>query len=650
MIDVNIIEIRKVNKFFGEGENRIHVLKDIDLDIRRGDFVAIIGQSGSGKTTLMNTMGCLDVPTSGSYKIDGIETSGLSANALAWVRGRKLGFIFQRYNLLASISALDNVALPAVYTGLSHQARSQRAGDLLVRLELGDKLINRPNQLSGGQQQRVSIARALMNGGEVILADEPTGALDSKSGEVVMGILQDLHREGHTIILVTHDHSIAAYAHRVIEIKDGIIISDTRRVPEGDEVHYENPVDKKVNPVAFYRDQFVEAFKMSVQAIMAHKLRSLLTMLGIIIGIASVVSVIALGRGSQERIMANIASMGTNTINIYPGTGFGDRRSGRVKTLTVSDSELLTRQSYLDSSTPNTTASGNLVFGNQTLTATLNGVGDQYFDVKGLKIDRGRLFTEADIKDVASVVVIDPNTRDKLFPNGINPLGQVVIFRRQPLTVIGVTEPQEAMFGPSDQLNLWSPYTTVMSKITGEHHISSIIVKVSDQISSQIAEKNLIALLKVKHGRQDFFTQNTDSIKRTIESTTQTMTILISSIALISLVVGGIGVMNIMLVSVTERTREIGVRMAIGAKRFNILEQFLIEAVLLCIIGGLTGIALAGVIGLGFNSLSGDFKMSFSTFSIFLALGCSTFIGVVFGFMPARNASRLNPIDALSYE
>jgi len=647
---LNIIEIKKVNKFFGEGENRIHVLKDIDLDIRRGDFVAIIGQSGSGKTTLMNTMGCLDVPTSGSYKIDGIETSGLSANALAWVRGRKLGFIFQRYNLLASINSLDNVALPAVYTGLSFQARNQRAKDLLVRLELPDKLVNRPNQLSGGQQQRVSIARALMNGGEVILADEPTGALDSKSGEVVMSILQDLHREGHTIILVTHDHSIAAYAHRMIELKDGIIISDTRRAPEGPEVNYQNPVDKKVNPFAFYRDQFIEAFKMSVQAIMAHKLRSLLTMLGIIIGIASVVSVIALGRGSQERIMANISSMGTNTINIYPGTGFGDRRSGRIKTLTVSDSELLARQSYLDSSTPSTSASGNLVFGNQTLTATLNGVGDQYFDVKGLKIDRGRLFTMSDIRDVASVVVIDPNTRDKLFPRGANPLGQVIIFRRQPLTVIGVTEPQEAMFGPSDQLSLWSPYTTVMSKITGDHHISSIVVKVSDKISSQVAEKNLTALLKVKHGRQDFFTQNTDSIKRTIESTTQTMTILISSIALISLVVGGIGVMNIMLVSVTERTREIGVRMAIGAKRFNILEQFLIEAVLLCIIGGLAGIALAGTIGLGFNSLSGDFKMSFSSFSIFLALGCSTFIGMVFGFMPARNASRLNPIDALSYE
>ncbi|MDR1045562.1 MAG: MacB family efflux pump subunit [Candidatus Adiutrix sp.] len=647
---MNIITINKVNKFFGEGENRVHVLRDIDLSIKRGDFVAIIGQSGSGKTTLMNTMGCLDVPSSGTYEIDGIKTGGLSANALAWVRGRKLGFIFQRYNLLSSLTALENVALPAVYTGLSHLARTDRAKELLLRLRLGDKLGNRPHQLSGGQQQRVSIARALMNGGEIILADEPTGALDSKSGEVVMGILEDLHQEGHTIILVTHDHGIASHADRSIELKDGAVIDDRRKGTAAPDISYENPVDKKVDAFAFYRDQFLEAFKMSIQAIVAHKLRSMLTMLGIIIGIASVVSVVALGLGSQERIMENISSMGTNTINIYPGAGFGDRYSGRVQSLTVSDSDLLARQSYLDSASPNTSASGNLVFGNQTLTAGLTGVNEQFFDVRGLTIDQGRFFTREDVREVASVVVIDPNTREKLFPAGVNPLGRVVIFSRQPLTVIGVTRPQNAMFGPTDRLTMWSPYTTVMSKITGQPNISSIIVKVSDSVSSQVAEKNLTALLTVKHGRQDFFTQNTDSIKQTIESTTRTMTLLISSIALISLVVGGIGVMNIMLVSVTERTREIGVRMAIGAKRFNILEQFLIEAVLLCVIGGLAGIALAGVVGVTFNALSSDFTMSFSTASIFLALACSTVIGVLFGFMPARNASLLNPIDALAYE
>jgi len=647
---MGLIEITGVNKFFGQGQGRVQVLKDINLTIERGDFVAVIGQSGSGKSTLMNTLGCLDTPTSGSYRLNGQETSGLSPDALAWLRGRKLGFIFQRYNLLPSLSALDNVALPAVYAGLNQAARRERAGNLLNRLGLADKFDNLPHQLSGGQQQRVSIARALMNGGEIILADEPTGALDSKSGEMVMEILVDLNRAGHTIILVTHDPVIAGYAHRAIELKDGLVLSDARRAEAGP-AGLESPAEKRGGFFQFYRDHFREAFKMSLQAIVAHKLRSVLTMLGIIIGIAAVVSVVALGRGSQERIMANISSMGTNTINVYPGTGFGDLRSGRVRTLTVSDSDLLARQSYLDSSTPSLSVTGLLVYANQALSANLSGVGEQFFDVRGLTIDQGRALTRADIRQVASVAVIDPNTRDKLFPHGENPVGRTVIFRRQPLTIVGVTNPQASPFGNSDALTLWAPYTTAMSKISGDRYISSIIVKVSDAVNSQVAEKNLADLLAVKHGgRKDFFTQNTDSIKKTIESTTATMTLLISSIALISLVVGGIGVMNIMLVSVTERTREIGVRMAIGARRFNILEQFLIEAVLLCLIGGLAGIALSGLVGAVFNALTQDFRMSFSTASIFLALGCSTLIGVLFGFMPARNASRLNPIEALAYE
>jgi len=648
---MNLIEIAKVNKFFGQGQARVHVLKDIDLTIEQGDFVAIIGQSGSGKSTLMNTLGCLDTPTSGSYRLGGQETGGLSPNALAWLRGRKLGFIFQRYNLLPSLSALDNVALPAVYAGLAQAARRERAGNLLERLGLADKFNNLPHQLSGGQQQRVSIARALMNGGEIILADEPTGALDSKSGEMVMEILRDLNRAGHTVILVTHDPIIAGYANRAIELKDGLVISDARRAEAGPAVHESGADDKPVGLFHFYRDQFMEAFKMSLEAIAAHKLRSTLTMLGIIIGIAAVVSVVALGRGSQERIMANISSMGTNTINVYPGAGFGDLRSGRVRTLTVSDSDLLARQSYLDSSTPSLSVTGLLVYANQALSANLSGVGEQFFDVRGLTISQGRPLTRADIRQVASVAVIDPNTRDKLFPHGENPIGRTLIFMRQPLTIVGVTNPQASPFGGSDALALWAPYTTVMSKISGDRYINTIIVKVNDAVNSQVAEKNLTALLTVKHGgRKDFFTQNTDSIKKTIESTTATMTLLISSIALISLVVGGIGVMNIMLVSVTERTREIGVRMAIGAKRFNILEQFLIEAVLLCLIGGLAGIALSGLVGVVFNAVTQEFRMSFSTASIFMALGCSTVIGVLFGFMPARNASRLNPIEALAYE
>ena len=643
---MSLIECKNINRFFGTGASRVHVLKDVSLSIEKGDFVAIIGQSGSGKSTLMNILGCLDTATSGSYQIDGIETSQMEPDELAALRRKRFGFIFQRYNLLGALNARDNVALPSVYAGVKQKERAARAEKLLDDLGLQGKEENKPSELSGGQQQRVSIARALMNGGEIILADEPTGALDTKSGENVMEILHALHRQGHTIIMVTHDPNIAANANRVIEIRDGQIIADNSKNPDIPPSPIESIQEK--TSWSFYQDQFMEAFKMSVQAIVAHKMRSLLTMLGIIIGIASVVSVVALGRGSQEKILQDITSIGTNTISIFPGRGFGDRRSSRIKTLTIEDANVIGKQSYVDSATPQTSSSGTLTYRNTDLTAQLYGVGDQYFDVRGLKLSEGRLFDAVDVKEDGQLVVIDQNTKKKLF-EGVDPLGKVILFKKRPLTVIGVVEEQNS-FGSSDSLMLFAPYTTVMHQITGESYTNSIIVKVKDDASSQVAEKSLTELLTVRHGTVDFFMRNSDSIKQTVESATGTMTLLISCIALISLVVGGIGVMNIMLVSVTERTKEIGVRMAIGARRSNILQQFLIEAVLICLIGGLVGVLLSGVIGVVFNQFVTDFAMSFSIVSNIAAVVCSTVIGVIFGFMPANRASKLNPIDALAHD
>ncbi|MFV0626764.1 MAG: MacB family efflux pump subunit [Alphaproteobacteria bacterium] len=646
---MNIIEIKNINKIFGNEGNQVHALKNVNFSVEKGDFVAIIGQSGSGKSTLMNIIGCLDVPTSGEYKINGVEVSKMNSDQLAELRCQTFGFIFQRYNLLTNLKATDNAALPAIYAGVDADERNHRAEKILSTLDLADKYNSRPNELSGGQQQRVSIARALMNGGDIILADEPTGALDSKSGENVMEIIKELHKKGHTVILVTHDKSIAAQASRTIEIKDGEIIADIRRA---DDIYEMKDKLKQVErgKLAHFKYSLMEAFNMSVHAIISNKMRSLLTMLGIIIGIASVVSVVALGNASQAKIMERINSMGTNTIDILPGKGFGDMRSGRVKSLKVSDSDYLSKQNFIENATPNVNANGTLVYENSSVTAQLTGVGAEFFDVKGKKISEGRIFTQDEARNMASVVVIDDNTLKEIFPNNPNPVGEVIIFNKKPLVIIGVTEKDNSPGPMADSMKLWTPYTTAMYKINGSNDINTITVKISDNINSQVAEESIDEILTALHGKKDFFMINTDSIKQTVESTTNTMKLLISSIAVISLIVGGIGVMNIMLVSVTERTREIGIRMAIGAKQRDILQQFLIEAILICVIGGFLGVSLSIALGTALNSFSENFGMDFSTASIILALTCSTAIGIIFGYMPAKNASELNPIDALASE
>ena len=641
-----MIKLENISKTFKFGENEIYALKNINLTIQKGEFVAIIGQSGSGKSTLMNILGALDTPSSGSYFIDGREISRFDLDELAMLRSKKFGFVFQRYNLISTLNSMQNVALSAVYAGVEKSVREAKANEILSDLGLGDKTQNLPNKLSGGQQQRVSIARALINGGEIILADEPTGALDSKSGIKVMEIIKNLHEKGHTIILVTHDSNIAEWANRIIEIKDGKILSDTKKSELKFELKEQNLPQKREFSANF--DRFKESFKMSISSIFAHKLRSILTMLGIIIGVMSVICVIALGKGSQEQIMSSIKRIGTNTIEIFPGSGFGDMRSGRIKTLTRDDASYLAKQNFLDYSTPNTNTSGVITYANKNINGSLRGGGKDSLAVNGITLQSGRTFSADDIENSRAVVIIDQNAKNELFADE-NPIGKTIFFNRRPLSIIGVAAPNDA-FGSSENVRIYAPYTSVINNITGDRYIHSITVKVKDDIDSQAAEERVKKLLSQKHGKSDFFTFNSDTIKQTVESTTQTMQLLIASIAAISLIVGGIGVMNIMLVSVTERTKEIGIRMAIGARKSDIMQQFLIEAVLLCVLSGIIGVILAFFAGEIFNWLNLDFVMRFSVAPVVLSLVASSAIGIIFGYIPALRASKLNPIDALLQE
>lgn len=733
-----MIRLTNIRKSIGQTQ----ILRGINVHIKKGEFVAIIGQSGSGKTTLLNIIGTLDEPSSGSYVFANYEVTKLNSDEKSRLRREKIGFIFQRYNLLSLMSAKENVALPAVYAGVSSQKRDERAKELLANLELADKFNSKPNELSGGQQQRVSIARALMNGGDLILADEPTGALDSKSGVMVLDILQRLNSQGHTIVLVTHDPTIAAKAGRIIEIKDGEIIKDSLNsnahhfasseesisnkenskssvdsslsakaqndkngensvqnlnlnansaqnstqnlnLNENSQIssaNFQNSMDchashkgllamtsdtnsaqkvqipltampQEIKTYHLLKNQIIECLKIAYSSILAHKLRSLLTMLGIIIGIASVVSVVALGLGSQKQILESISRLGTNTIEVRGGRGFGDIRSGKVK-LALSDLYALKSLPQLESVEAQDGTSSIATYGNISLSAKMEGGGVSIFSIKGLNLGTGRFFNESEVSNADNVAVIDDNGRKRLF-DGFLPeqiIGKTIICNKQPFKIIGILEKDSRRPDTDITVRIYTPYTTLRNKITGSRVVEQIIAKVRDDASPALAEEAMVRTLEIKRGKKDFFTINSDSIRQSIEENMATMTLLITCIAVIALVVGGIGVMNIMIVSVSERTREIGIRMAIGARKEDILFQFLIEAVMICMMGAVLGVGLCALIVFAFNSVSTDFLMIVSSGSVVLGLASSVLIGLIFGFFPAKNAANLNPINALSKE
>ncbi|MCV2353080.1 ATP-binding cassette domain-containing protein [Paucibacter sp. B2R-40] len=669
-----LIELIGVARHYQHGDIDVPALDGINLSIEAGEYVAIVGQSGSGKSTLMNVLGCLDNPTHGSFHIGGQDASQLGADELAALRRERFGFIFQRYHLLPHLDARGNAALPAVYAGLGNNARSKRAEALLTRLGLAERLHHRPNALSGGQQQRVSIARALMNGGQIILADEPTGALDSASGAEMLRLLGELNQKGHTIILVTHDPSVAANARRVIELKDGRVLKDSG-TPAGHSLPADAPAElagtEQSSGLRRLQVQWREAILTAWLALRGNRLRTALSMLGISIGIASVVSILALtdaARGSIEKDVRGFLSgripVWRGNSNLPPGAvarSFRPSELDAIRALpgvkavnVVREMELTARHRARD------------------VGVTAVGADAQSLAARKLKLVEGRYFNELDQVSRTQTVVIDGKARKALFKPGQPALGQTLLLSPMaaagpataevpgqpaaagaalPMTVIGVVEPD----GGGISLNFSGgqvllPLSTFTRKLDPRLDTDSFNVMLDFSLPPAQVREQVIHRLKALHGVEDFDSWNADEEFQKIQNVTAAMAALFAGVGAIALLVGGVGVMNIMLVSVSERTREIGIRMAVGARQSDVRLQFLIEAVVLCCLGGLVGVALSWLGAQGINAVQAKLEVRVSWTALAVAFAVSSAVGLLFGTLPARRAAALSPVDALARE
>ena len=640
-----LIELKGITRSFGQGDLAVPVLKGIDLKIWPGEFVAIMGPSGSGKSTLMNILGCLDQPSSGEYWFDGRDVSALSRDELALLRREAFGFVFQSYNLLPGMTARENVEIPALYAGMAPVRRHQRADELLTGLGLGERLTHRPSELSGGQQQRVSIARALMNGGQIIFADEPTGALDSKSSQEVIRLLTDLSAQGHTVILITHDQDVADVARRQIHIADGEVVRDTgvetttRTAPV---------MAANIRNGAVLSD-WREALKSALRSLRSNLFRTALTLLGIVIGVASVITMLAIGEGAKKDVVDRISTMGSDLLLVRPGGP--DQRGGRwsVTTLVADDYRAINEIEGVLAAIPELTGGQTLRYSNRDHQAEINATSFQFPVARQWPVAEGTFFSAQDEANYAAVAVLGTSTAQVLFP-GESPLGKHLMVNNVLFQVIGVMEEKGASpMGQDQDEVVFVPYTTGSLRIFGQTHLRNITVAVADIDRMAEIEAIIHDTLLARHGGvEDFTIRNMASLIDTISETQNTLTWLLGSIAAISLLVGGIGVMNIMLVSVTERTREIGIRMATGARAWNILQQFLTEAWLVSAIGGLIGVGL----GIAATQLIASFgtPVHMTVLPMVLAFSCAFATGLIFGFLPARKAARLDPVHALASE
>ena len=638
-----LIALSGITRSFVTGELETRVLHGIDLEIHAGEFVAIMGASGSGKSTLMNILGCLDRPSSGTYRFMGADVAEFDRDALARLRREAFGFVFQSYNLIGGATARDNVEVPAVYSGMPRHERHARAEALLGRLGLGARVHHRPSQLSGGQQQRVSIARALMNGGRIIFADEPTGALDSRSGAEVMKLLHELSDAGHTIVLITHEREVAEQAQRIIEVRDGRIVSDPGpRPPPGPEPDFAPHVDRTSS-----LSDVIEATRTALRALRANLFRAILTLLGIVIGVASVIAMLAIGDGAKQKVIDQVSAMGTNLLTVRPGAP-NTRGRDAPATLVVEDVQAIAGLPNVLASVPEQGGTITVRAGNTDHRTSVNGTSADYVLARNWPTASGTFFSAEDEARYATVAVLGQTVANALFPAG-GAVGEFILVNNIPFQVTGVMTPKGATPWGQDQDDIvFVPFTTGSLRLTGQRFLRNVTVAVEDVSQIDDTQAAVHSLLLARHGVEDFQIRNMASVIDTVSETQNTLTVLLGTVAAISLLVGGIGVMNIMLVSVTERTREIGIRMATGARTRNILQQFLIEALVVSAVGGLIGVA----VGLGSAAIIAAFgtAVQYSLTPVVLAFSCAFLTGLVFGYLPARKAARLDPVVALASE
>lgn len=651
-----MLEVRDLYKVYRMGTNTLYALNGVSLDIEAGDFVAIMGPSGSGKSTLMHILGLLDVPDRGSYRIGGREVSGLGENALAVLRRQVVGFIFQQFNLLPRLSATENVALPQLYRMGSFDLESAR--ELLKRVGLGERQEHHPNEMSGGQQQRVAIARSLVNKPQLIFADEPTGNLDSASEREIMAILRELNETGITVVIVTHEEEIGRQAKRVIRMRDGKIQSDERLAPLTPnakvdlptEVHEEAPI----HPAHVLRH-----FIQGVRNLAVNKVRTALSMLGILIGVGAVVAMIAVGRGAQRAIEEQLSSLGSNLLVLRSGATRGPGGSmgetGATTRLTEQDATAIEAEvPGVREAAPYVSGRAQVTFGGRNWNTSVYGVAPSYERMHNYAPRAGRFFDETEVRQRKRVALIGMRIRQELFGDR-DPIGEMIKLNRVSFQVIGLL-PEKGQSGPFDQDDrILVPVTTAMYRLFGKAYVDSIEIEINSPEETEEAQNAILDLMvarkRVPPTRQEdaFNVRNMAELQAALTSSTTTMTLLLSVISAISLLVGGIGIMNIMLVSVTERTREIGLRKAVGARRPDILMQFLAESVAISAVGGVLGVLLALVATTLLTWIAG-WATAVTWDSILLAVLFSSSVGVIFGIYPARKASRLPPIEALRHE